>query len=81
MAYRAFSHYTVRLSAGPMRDTVIITVEYYDDNDESIGGYNEQTIAFATTWKDVAVVIRRGLENLGYDYVVQNSISPMVDLS
>jgi hypothetical protein len=81
MTERQFSHYHVAIEAGPGHVQVDVLVEYFDLHDELVGCYGEHLIAFATTWKDVAEVIRKGLKLLGLDVDPVHNVSPMVDLS
>jgi hypothetical protein len=81
MSERVFSHYTTTITGGPGRVAVDVDVEYYDIHDDPIGTYGAGCIAFATTWKDVAQIIRDGLRNLGLDVDPVHNVSPMVDLS
>jgi hypothetical protein len=60
---------------------VDVWVNYYDLDMDLLGTYGESMIAFATTWRDVAHVVRNGLEKLGYDQDPVHAVSPMVDLS
>lgn len=78
---RQFGSYTLRVQAGPVMTGVDIDVKYYDVNGEEVGTYGESTIAFCTTWKDVAHVVRKGLDKLGMDDDPVSNVSPMVDLS
>ncbi len=81
MPEREFSHYEAVVTAGPGRCAVDVVVRYWDLDDEPLGAYGEHMIAFCTTWKDAAEVIRKGLKLLGYDTDVMSHVSPMVDLS
>jgi hypothetical protein len=81
MTERQFSHYVLTVTGGPGRVAVDVDVEYYDLNDEPIGSYGGSYIAFATTWKDVAVAVRHGLQDLGLDADPVTNVSPMVDLT
>jgi hypothetical protein len=81
MTERQFSHYTATVTGGPGRVAVDVDVEYYDLHDEPIGSYGASLIAFATTWKDVAVAVRHGLHDLGLDADPVSNVSPMVDLT
>jgi hypothetical protein len=76
-----FSYHETRVEAGPGRVTVEVVVSYFDTNDEPLGAYGESLIGFASTWKDVAEVVRKGLKLLGYDTDPVYHVSPMVDLS
>jgi hypothetical protein len=81
MSDRIFSHYHANVSAGPGMVAIDVMVNYYDTNGEFMGNYGEHLIAFATTWKDVATVVRTGLRLLGLDEDPVRNVSPMVDLS
>ncbi len=81
MPERVFDHYDLCVTAGPRMTTVDTFVSYFDDHGEVIGTYGESLIGFATTWRDVALVVRNGLRNLGYDQDPVRAISPMVDLT
>jgi hypothetical protein len=81
MSEMEFSHYSVEVTGGPGHVSVDVLVHYFDLNDDLIGMYGEVLIAFATTWKDVALVIRHGLLDLGMDADPVRNVSPMVDLS
>ncbi len=78
---RELGHYVLEVKAGPGREDVGTWVEYYDLDGVEIGRYGEVMIAFATTWKDVAEVIRKGEQLLGLDRDPVRNVSPMVDLS
>lgn len=54
---------------------------YIDTNEKLIGSYGESLIGFATTWKDVAEAVRKGLGDLGLDHDPVHHVSPMVDLT
>ena len=81
MTDRRFNHYTAQVTAGPGRVDVNVFVVYFDDAEEVIGSYCEGMIAFATTWKDVAQVVDKGMAYLGLDVDPRAAVSPMVDLS
>jgi hypothetical protein len=78
---REFSHYHLTVTAGPGMVGVDTQITYYDLHGLEIGTYAEGTIAFATTWKDIARAIRKGLKGLGCDSDPVSNISPMVDLT
>jgi hypothetical protein len=81
MPERVFSRYSATVRGGPGQSEVTVDVIYYDDNEDGMGSYGETMIAFCTTWKDVAQVIRTGLKKLGYDGDPVSNVSPMVDLT
>jgi hypothetical protein len=78
---RELSHYYLQVKAGPGYPEVTADVVYYDPHGEEIGRFGATMIAFATTWKDVAQVIRTGERQLGLDRDPVHHVSPMVDLS
>jgi hypothetical protein len=69
------------VEAGPGRSEVSVDIVYYDVNEDVLGEWGETTIAFCTTWKDVAEVLRRGLQKMGQDRDPVHTVSPMVDLT
>ncbi len=81
MPDRYLGHYELIIRAGPKFPEVVLDVEYVDEHGNEIGRYGETLIAFATTWKDVAIAIRTGLKRLDLDHDVVANVSPMVDLS
>ncbi len=78
---RELGHYALEVKAGPGRTEVSAVVQYFDCDGEHIGAYGEAMIAFATTWKDIAEVVRKGQRLLGLDRDPVSNVSPMVDLS
>jgi len=78
---REFCYYTMELRAGPASVDVVCDITYYDDHDQVIGSYGESMIAFATTWRDIALLIRTGLKAQGEDHHPVMNVSPMVDLT
>jgi len=78
---REFGYYTATVTAGPMRADVQVDVVYYDDDEEEVGRYGEGLVAFATTWKDVALTVRTGLQKMRLDRDPVHNVSPMVDLT
>jgi hypothetical protein len=78
---REMSHYHLEVLAGPGLAEVTADVKYYDGHGEEIGQFGATMIAFATTWKDVAQVVREGEKVLGLDRDPVSNVSPMVDLS
>ncbi len=78
---RTFGHYEAIVRAGPQFPDVTIEIEYFDTHGEVIGTYGCSTIAFATTWKDVATIIRTGMRMHQIDTDPMTNVSPMVDLS
>jgi hypothetical protein len=81
MSERRLGHYQLVVRAGPAHTDVQADVEYFDQDREYVGHYGETMIAFATTWKDVAWLIRHGEQLLRLDRDPVPNPSPMVDLS
>jgi hypothetical protein len=81
MSGRELSHYTATVTAGPGHPEVILDVAYYDRVGDVIGQHGVTMIAFCATWKDIATVIREGLQKLQLDNDPVSNVSPMVDLS
>ncbi len=81
MSEREFSYHRTVVTGGPGLAAVDVGVTYYDVDGEPIGEYGESLIGFATTWKDVAEAIRKGLGQLGLDKDPVHHVSPMVDLT
>jgi hypothetical protein len=81
MSDRQFSHHATTVLGGPGRVTVTVDITYYDTNGDVLGVYGEDLIGFATTWKDVAEAVRKGLGLLGLDHDPVHHVSPMVDLT
>jgi hypothetical protein len=81
MSETPFSHYKATIEGGPGHVAIDVLVEYYNVEDEFVGQYGEHLIAFATTWRDVATVVRTGLHLFELDVDPLTNISPMVDLS
>lgn len=78
---RELMYYEMVVRAGPGLPDASVDVTYFDTDGEVVGRYGQTTIAFATTWKDVAEVIRTGMKQLHLDRDPVHHVSPMVDLT